>query len=73
MIFPKHSKLSRTFTFLAWQFGNKNEKKAVIPLRAYCFLTSKQWYEGTTDPDDFSEDVLSPIEKKNAAFIQKFE
>ena len=37
------------------------------------YFDSKQWYEGTTDPDDFSEDVLSPIEKKNAAFIQKFE
>lgn len=46
VIFPKHSKLSRTFTFLAWQFGNKNEMKAVIPLRAYCFLTSNDITKG---------------------------
>lgn len=40
-------------------------------LQAY--FDSKQWYEGTIAPEDFSESVLSPIEKKNAAFIQKYE
>lgn len=37
------------------------------------YFDSQSWYEGTTDPDDFSEDELSSVEKRNARYIQKFE
>lgn len=37
------------------------------------YFDSQSWYEGTTDPQDFSEDELSSVEKRNARYIQKFE
>ena len=37
------------------------------------YFDSQLWYEGTTDPQDFSEDELSSVEKRNARYIQKFE
>lgn len=37
------------------------------------YFESQAWYEGTVPADEFSEDVLSFIEKKNALFIKHFE
>lgn len=37
------------------------------------YFDNQSWYEGTVAADDFSEDVLNSIEKKNAAFIKQFE
>ncbi len=37
------------------------------------YFESQAWYEGTVPADEFSEDVLSSIEKKNALFIKHFE
>ena len=33
------------------------------------YFNSKDWYNGTIDPDDFDESVLSSTEKKNAQFL----
>lgn len=33
------------------------------------YFNSKDWYDGTIDPDDFDESVLSSTEKKNAQFL----
>lgn len=40
-------------------------------LQAY--FDSKSWYRGTIDPDDFNDDTISEIEKKNAEFIYSYE
>ncbi len=40
-------------------------------LQAY--FDSKSWYNGTIDPDDFSESMLSETEKKNIDLIKKYE
>ncbi|MBU5478553.1 YARHG domain-containing protein [Eubacterium sp. MSJ-13] len=37
------------------------------------YFDNQSWYEGTVAADDFSEDALNSIEKKNAAFIKQFE
>ncbi len=37
------------------------------------YFESQAWYEGTVPADEFSEDVLSSVEKKNALFIKHFE
>ena len=33
------------------------------------YFDSKSWYTGTIEPDDFSNDMLSDVEKKNAEFL----
>lgn len=37
------------------------------------YFHSQSWYEGTVPASEFSEDVLSSVEKKNVAFIRQFE
>lgn len=37
------------------------------------YFDSQSWYEGTVLASEFSEDVLSSVEKKNVAFIRQFE
>ena len=37
------------------------------------YFESKSWYEGTIYPDDFSEDILSKVEKANVQLIRKEE
>lgn len=37
------------------------------------YFDSQSWYEGTVHASEFSEDVLSSVEKKNVAFIKQFE
>ena len=37
------------------------------------YFSGKLWYKGRVEPEDFSEDVLSEIEKRNLALIQKLE
>lgn len=37
------------------------------------YFDSQSWYEGTVPASEFSEDVLSSVEKKNVAFIRQFE
>lgn len=37
------------------------------------YFASQSWYEGTVPASEFSEDVLSSVEKKNVAFIRQFE
>ncbi|MGL6201963.1 MAG: YARHG domain-containing protein [Lachnospiraceae bacterium] len=37
------------------------------------YFDSKSWYKGTIDPDDFNDDTVSEIEKKNAELIQSYE
>lgn len=37
------------------------------------YFDSQSWYEGTVPTSEFSEDVLSSVEKKNVAFIRQFE
>lgn len=37
------------------------------------YFDSKPWYSGTIDPDDFTESMLSEIEKKNIELIKKYE
>lgn len=37
------------------------------------YFDSQSWYDGTVHASEFSEDVLSSIEKKNVAFIRQFE
>lgn len=41
------------------------------------YFTSKTWYEGIYDPDDFdtnySDDALNDYEKKNAEFLRSVE
>lgn len=34
------------------------------------YFMSKSWYEGTIHPDDFSEDMLSNVEKANVEMIR---
>ena len=46
------------------RFNDKNLQK---------YFNNQSWYEGTVSADDFSEEVLNSIEKKNAAFIKQFE
>lgn len=45
-------------------FDDKNLQK---------YFESQSWYEGTVPASEFSEDVLSSVEKKNVAFIKQFE
>lgn len=45
-------------------FDDKNLQK---------YFDSQSWYEGTVPASEFSEDVLSSVEKKNVAFIRQFE
>ena len=40
-------------------------------IRAY--FESKSWYYPTIDPADFTEDMLSDVEKANIAFIKSYE
>lgn len=42
-----------------------------VQLQSY--FDSKSWYKGTIDPADFSESMLSEIEKKNIELIKKYE
>ena len=37
------------------------------------YFDSQSWYDGTVHASEFSEDVLSSVEKKNVAFIRQFE
>ncbi len=37
------------------------------------YFNSKSWYTGTIDPDDFSQDMLSSIERSNVSFIESYE
>ena len=37
------------------------------------YFNSKSWYEGTIDPDDFAENILSDIEIQNKDVIVEFE
>lgn len=37
------------------------------------YFDSQSWYDGTVPASEFSEDVLSSVEKKNVAFIRQFE
>lgn len=37
------------------------------------YFNSKDWYYGTIDPDDFTDDMLSDIERKNAVFLKNIE
>lgn len=37
------------------------------------YFDSQLWYDGTVPASEFSEDVLSSVEKKNVAFIRQFE
>lgn len=37
------------------------------------YFDSQSWYEGTVPASEFSEDVLSSVEKNNVAFIRQFE
>ena len=37
------------------------------------YFDSKSWYKGTIDPADFSESMLSEIEKNNIELIKKYE
>ncbi len=37
------------------------------------YFNSKDWYEGTIDPDDFSENILSDTEKANRDLIVEYE
>ena len=37
------------------------------------YFNSKDWYEGTVEPDDFNEDYLSEIERKNVQTISEYE
>lgn len=42
-----------------------------VQLQSY--FDSKSWYKGTIDPADFSESMLSEIEKKNIELIKMYE
>lgn len=37
------------------------------------YFDSKEWYSGTTDPDDFTESMLNQYEKANAELILEYE
>ena len=37
------------------------------------YFSGKAWYEGTIEPADFDIDVLSDVEKENAAFLEEAE
>ena len=37
------------------------------------YFESKSWYRGTIEPSDFTEELLSEIEKYNATFIAEYE
>ena len=45
-------------------FDDKNLQK---------YFDSQSWYDGSVPASEFSEDVLSSVEKKNVAFIRQFE
>jgi len=36
------------------------------------YFNSKSWYRGTVDPEEFQEDMLSAIEKKNLELLEKY-
>lgn len=36
------------------------------------YFDSLEWYEGTVEPEDFSEDVLNQIEKDNIAYLKHY-
>jgi len=52
-------------------YARHGRKFADAALQEY--FNSCAWYEGTVEPDDFSEDVLSDIEKANRDLIVEFE
>lgn len=37
------------------------------------YFDSKDWYEGTVEPDDFKDEYLPEIERKNVQFISDYE
>ena len=37
------------------------------------YFNSKSWYYGTIEPDDFSDDMLSKVEKDNVKFLSEIE
>ena len=37
------------------------------------YFNSKSWYHGTIEPENFTESMLSDIEKKNAEYLSKVE
>ena len=37
------------------------------------YFDSKDWYEGTIEPEEFDESVLNKYEKKNVKTIAKYE
>lgn len=52
-------------------FARQGRKFDDVQLQSY--FDSKSWYKGTIDPEDFSESMLSEIEKKNIELIKKYE
>lgn len=52
-------------------FARRGRKFDDVQLQSY--FDSKSWYKGTIDPEDFSESMLSEIEKKNIELIKKYE
>lgn len=40
-------------------------------IRAY--FEAQSWYNGVIEPEDFTEDMLSEIEKRNIQFIKSYE
>ena len=37
------------------------------------YFNSQSWYSGAVSPEDFSESVLSDVEKQNAQFLSSAE
>ena len=37
------------------------------------YFDNQSWYEGTVEPEDFDESVLSKVEKKNIKLLKKYE
>lgn len=52
-------------------YARHNRKFDDDEIRAY--FESQSWYKGKINPKDFSESMLSKIEKKNVKFIKKYE
>lgn len=52
-------------------YARKGRKFKDDDIRQY--FESKDWYNPTIEADDFTNDMLSDIEKKNVEFIKSYE
>lgn len=63
---PEQARLARNEIY-----ARHGRRFADPELQAY--FDGKPWYQGTTDPEEFNEDVLSQVEKDNIRYLKELE